>query len=454
MYDLAIIGGGPAGYVAAERAGEAGLSVILFEEKELGGVCLNEGCIPTKTLLYSAKIYDYARGGEHYGISAEAVSMDLRKVMKRKEKAVRKLVGGVKLKMKNAGAEVVKATAVIRGRNEDGSFCVEYTAGDGTSAAADAKNILVCTGSETAVPPIPGLRESSRVLTSREILQIEEIPPEIVILGGGVIGMEFASFFSSSGSKVTVIDMLPEILGPMDHELSALLRAQFQKKGVTFHLGSKVVGIKDDTVEFETTEGESGSVRGDVILLSTGRRARTSGIGLESIGIEPGRGIATDSHMRTSVPGIYAAGDITGFSMLAHTASREAEVAVADIIGKAEEMSYRAIPGVVYTNPEVAGTGLTEEAATEKGIPFTIKKLPMAYSGRFVAENERGEGLCKIIVGEGGSLLGVHLLGNYSSEIVTTAAMAIEKGMKVDDLLTIVFPHPSVSEIIKETLHL
>ncbi len=456
MYDLAIIGGGPGGYVAAGRAGAAGLSVVLFEKNSLGGVCLNEGCIPTKTLLYSAKVYDYTRHADRYGVSVDGSAIDFGAVFKRKEKVVRKLVGGVKAQMKGAGVEVVAAEAVIRGRGAEG-FAV--AAGD---AGYEARNLLICTGSEAVVPPIPGLREAlgGTVITNREILALAEQPEELVIIGGGVIGMEFASFFNSIGTKVTVVEMLPKILGPMDDEISAMLQAQYEKKGVAFQLGCKVVAVEGDTVVYEDPEGQTCRVRGDRILVSVGRRAVLQGFGLESLGVElalnpAGRpyGIKVDGHMRTSVPGVYAAGDVTGFSMLAHTASREGEVAVNDILGKPDRMRYDAIPGVVYTNPEVAGAGLTEAEAAGKGLDVAALRLPMAFSGRFVAENERGEGLCKVVVDRvSRKVLGVHMLGNPCSEIIQGACIAIEQGMTVEQLQEVVFPHPTVSEILKETV--
>ncbi|MBR5076097.1 MAG: dihydrolipoyl dehydrogenase [Bacteroidales bacterium] len=456
MYDLAIIGGGPGGYVAAGRAGAAGLSVVLFEKDSLGGVCLNEGCIPTKTLLYSAKVYDYTRHADRYGVSVDGSAVDFGAVFKRKEKVVRKLVAGVKAQMKAAGVEVVAAEAVIRGRGEEG---ISITAGE---AGYQARNLLICSGSDAVVPPIPGLREGlgSTVVTNREILSLAEQPAELVVIGGGVIGMEFASFFNSIGTKVTVVEMLPKILGPMDDEISAMLQAQYEKKGVEFRLNCKVVAVEGDTVVYENPEGETCRVRGDRILVSVGRRARLQGFGLESLGVElalnpAGRpyGIKVDGRMRTNVPGVYAAGDVTGFSMLAHTASREGEVAVNDILGIADRMRYDAIPGVVYTNPEVAGTGLTEAEAIARGIDYQVYKLPMAFSGRFVAENERGEGLCKVVADRnGGAVLGVHMLGNPCSEIIQGACIAITQGMTVEQLKDVVFPHPTVSEILKETL--
>ena len=456
MYDLAILGGGPGGYVAAGRAGAAGLSVVLFEKRELGGVCLNEGCVPTKTLLYSAKVFDYAKHADQYGVQVEGSSIDFGAIFKRKEKVVKKLVGGVKAQMKGAKVEVVKGEAVITGRGADG---ITIACGD---ASYSARNLLICTGSEAAVPPIPGLREGlgGAVVTNREILALSEQPKELVVIGGGVIGMEFASFFNSIGTKVTVVEMLPKILGPLDDEISAMLQAQYEKKGVEFHLSCKVVGVEGNDVVYEDPEGKTCRAHGDKILVSVGRRASFQGIGLESIGVElalnpAGRpyGIKVDEKMRTNVPGVYAAGDVTGFSMLAHTASREGEVAVNNILGKADHMRYNAIPGVVYTNPEVAGVGVTESEAQKKGLDYTVLKLPMAFSGRFVAENERGEGLCKVIVGKQyHEVLGVHMLGNPCSEMIHSACMAIEEEMTVEQLKEVVFPHPTVSEILKETV--
>ena len=454
MYDLAIIGGGPGGYVAAERAGAAGLKVVLFEKKSLGGVCLNEGCIPTKTLLYSAKVYNYAKTGDHYGVYVSDPTFKYDEIVARKNKVVKKLVGGVKAAMKGNKVEVVAENATIQGRDNEG---IKVEAGGNEYVA---KNLLICTGSEAAVPPFPGLKEAGeRIVTNREILAMTEMPESLVVIGGGVIGMEFAAFFSTLGTKVTVVEMLPKILGPLDDEISEMLQKTYEKRGVEFCLRCKVTGIEGDTVVYEDPEGKVCRVSGDKILVSVGRRANLQGFGLENIGVElalnpAGRpyGIKVDDKMRTNVPGVYAAGDVTGFSMLAHTASREGEVAVNNILGKEDRMRYNAIPGVVYTNPEVAGAGLTEAEAKAKGIDYKVVKLPMAYSGRFVAENERGDGICKIIVGSRfHEVLGVHMLGNPCSEIIHSACLAIEAEMTLEQLQEIVFPHPTVSEILKET---
>lgn len=448
MYDLLIIGGGPAGYVAAERAGHKGLKVALFEKKTLGGVCLNEGCIPTKTMLYSAKTYENALHGDKYGIFAENVRFEYEKIVSRKNKVVRKLVAGVKTKMKVNKVEVIEGEAMITGRSEKG---IEVACNGEAYLGA---NLLICTGSEASVPPIPGLKEAGDViLTNREILDLKEQPKNLVVIGGGVIGMEFASFYNSLGSKVTVIEMLPEILGNTDAEISAMSRDIFIKKGIEFNLNAKVVQVDGNKVIFEK-DGQTHTVEGDKILLSVGRRAVTKGFGLENLNVEVDRGgIKVDEKMRTNVPNVFAAGDVTGFSLLAHTASREGEVVVNNLTGKSDIMRYNAIPGVVYINPEIAGVGETEESAKAKNIAYKVVKLPMAYAGRFVAENEGGSGLCKVLIGEKyGEVIGVHMIGNPSSEIIYGACMAIEQEMTLDEMKEVVFPHPTVSEIFKETI--
>ena len=446
MYDLAIIGGGPAGYVAAENAGAKGLKVVLFEKRELGGVCLNEGCIPTKTLLYSAKMYDHATGGKKYGITATDVVYEYKKIIDRKTKVVRKLVAGIKMKMEACGVKVVRGEAVITGGNGN----VVSIACNGETY--DAAKMIICTGSEAFVPPIPGIEENDAVLTNREMLSLVEPPQSLVVIGGGVIGMEFASFCNSLNIPVTVIEMQSEILGGIDKDIASMLREIYSKRGVKYALQSKVTAINGNVVHYTDAEGSEQQVVADKILVSIGRRPVLDGFGLENIAVEVERGIKVNDAMQTSMPNVYAAGDVTGFSMLAHTASREAEVAVNNITGAGDAMAYNAIPGVVYTNPEVACVGLSEEQAEKSGIEYRLHKLPMTYSGRFVAENDGQTGLCKILTSPGGKVLGVHILGNSSSEFICTACLAISNGLTVEELRRTVFPHPTVSEILKEGL--
>jgi len=444
-YELAIIGGGPAGYTAAELAGKNGIRTILFEKNSLGGVCLNEGCIPTKTLLYSAKVYQSAKDSVKYGVSCENISCDLSKIIARKNKVVRKLVAGIRAKMAEAGVEVVNGNAFIQAKSE-GEILIACN-----EQIYTAEKLLLCTGSETVIPHISGLNETC-FWTHREALDNKEIPDSILIIGGGVIGIEFASFFNSLGTKVIVVEMLDEILPGMDNTLSGLLRNELSKKGIEFHTSAKVISVKNNIVEIEKN-GEVQSIEASKILLSVGRKPVLYGFGLENLDLETNRnGIKVNEYMQTSDPNIYACGDITGFSLLAHTAVREAEVAVEHLLGKNEKMSYKAIPGVVYTNPEIAGVGQTEETLQAEGIPYTVKQLPLTYSGRFVAENEQGNGVCKILEGTDGTILGVHILGNPASELIVIAGIAIEKGMKSEELKAMIFPHPTVGEIIKETL--
>jgi dihydrolipoamide dehydrogenase len=456
VYDLIVIGGGPAGYLAAERAGHAGLNTLLIEKRFIGGVCLNEGCIPSKALLYSAKIFDYTKHGEKYGVIVENSHLDHEAVLQRKNKVVKTLVTGVKGKLKANKVTVVEGFAEIIGKNADG-YLVRADQETFTGS-----RLLIATGSEPIMPAIPGLMESYEkgyVLTNREILDLTALPSSLVIVGGGVIGLEMASYFNSAGCKVTVIEMLDHIAGNTEREISEMLMKKYQKKGVEFKLGAKVVAIKQgqvvyklnsDTIASEASE----AVPADKVLISIGRKPVTNGIGLENIGIQLVKGrIVTDDSVKTNIPEVYAAGDVNGLSMLAHTAYREAEVAVNNMLGYQDFMRYGAIPAVIYTNPEVASVGETEASAIEKGIDYEVAKISMRYSGRFIAENEAEDGICKLLIDKKNQhLLGVHLLGNYASEIIYGAGLMLETAMPIRDLKKLVFPHPTVSEIIREAL--
>lgn len=442
IYDLAIIGAGPGGADAAEYAAARGLSVVIFEKNKVGGVCLNEGCVPTKALLHSAHIYAKAKDGRKYAVSTSEVELDLSKLMARKNKILKKLGAGIKLGLQKHEVTLVEAEARLAGQ-ADGVFNIE--AGEATY---QAKHIILATGSEAFVPPIPGL-EDSGYWTAREALQVGELPKSLAVIGGGVIGMEFVSFFNTLGVEVTVVEMLPKILGPMDEELSTELQTAFAKRGVKFYLNTKVQSISNGVIHAEGPDGAV-EIEAERILVSVGRRAIINGLGLETVGVATERGaVVVDEYMRTNVAGLYAVGDINGTSMLAHTATREGVIAVQHILGEPEAMSYKAIPGIVYTDPEIASVGKTEAELKAAGVAYQVHQVPMSLSGRFVIENEMVNGLCKLITDEQGVLLGAHLLGNASSEILVPAIMAIDRGMTLRELSRIVFPHPTICEILR-----
>jgi len=446
-YDIAIIGGGPAGYNAAAKAAKAGLSVIIFEKKAIGGICLNEGCIPTKTLLYSAKVLREIKNASKYGIFTDGKPhFELGKIMARKNKIVKKLTAGIKIKLKAGNVFIIEKEAFIEKiesesvhiRSEEELFTARY--------------LLICTGSHPGIPPIKGLEENN-YWTSSDALNIKELPSSLAIMGGGVIGIEFASFFTDLGVKVNVVEMMPEILGNMDQELSALLREEYTKLGVHFHLNANVTEIKSGRILIEKG-GQTETIEAEKIIVSVGRKANLNGYGLENTRIDLNeRGIKVNEYMQTNCPNVYACGDVTGFSLLAHTAIRESEVAVNHILGINDKMTYEAVPGVVYTNPEFAGVGKTEEELRDQDTFYQVLKLPMSYSGRFVVENELGTGLCKLIIDREGCIIGCHLLGNFASELITIASIAINKQFNVEEFKKQIFPHPSVGEIIHETLY-
>ena len=450
QFDLIVIGGGPGGYLAAERSAHAGKKTLLFEKRSLGGVCLNEGCIPSKALLNSAKYYDHARHSSAYGVSCGEVTIDQQAVIARKAKVVKTLVSGVKGKMRAHGVKVVMEEAVITGKTADG-FTVRAA---GTDYAA--KNLIIAAGSSAAIPPIPGVKENlgDFVLTNREVLELNQIPKKFTVIGGGVIGLEMAAYYATVGAQVTVIEMLDHIAGPTDREISAMLQKELEGKGITFLLSHKCLSVEPGTVWAETPAGEKLAIAADKVLLSIGRRANIFGLGLENIGVAWEKtGITTDAMCRTNVPGVYAVGDVNGHHMLAHTAYREAEVAVNNLLGKQDAMRYHANPSVIYTQPEIASVGMTEDDCKAKGREYEVKKLSMLYSGRFVAENEGADGLCKIIIDKKKrNILGVHMIGSYSGEIIWGAAEMIEMQLRVTDARQIIFPHPTISEIIREVL--
>ena len=450
LYDVIVIGGGPGGYLAAERAARAGLKTLLFEKNALGGVCLNEGCIPSKALLNSAKTYLHAKHASAYGVNTEHVTIDQAKVIARKRKVVQTLVAGIGAKMRQHKVTIVKEAATIDGKCT-GGFQIKAASG-----IYIGKKLIIATGSSAAVPPIPGVKENlgDFVCTNREVLELTQIPETFTVIGGGVIGLEMAAYYAAVGSSVTVVEMLDHIAGSTDGEISSRLQKELEAMGITFLLGHACEKIEPGKVYVKAPDGTQNVIAASKVLLSIGRRANCTNIGLESIGVKMDRsGIVTDAMCRTNVPDVYAIGDVNGHHMLAHTAYREAEVAVNTILGKKDYMRYHANPSVIYTMPEVASVGKTEEECQEKNIPYEVKKLSMMYSGRFVAENEGADGLCKILVHkEKRTILGIHLIGAYAGEMIWGGAQMLETQFRVTDARQIIFPHPTVSEIIREVL--
>ena len=450
-YFLAIIGGGPAGYTAAEKASKAGKDVILFEQNAVGGTCLNVGCIPTKSLLYGAKQYYNATHAQKYGVTAENVSFDFAAMQKRKTIVVRKLVAGIKQRLNNEHCTLVAGAAKVLSRTDE---LVTIECNDQTY---EAENLLICTGSTNFVPPIPGIKDNPAVWDSTDALAATELPASIIIVGGGVIGMEFATLYHELGVPVTVIEAMPTILPNLDQEVVSVLLEKYKKAGITILTETKVEKIENNEVFLSSSSSESrpASLSSDKILVSVGRRANLNG--LESLNdLELNRGaIIIDDFCKTNLPNVFAAGDVTGKIMLAHVAARQAEVCIGRLLKQIplQRIAYNAIPSVVYTNPEIASVGITEQQAESMSIPTEVRKLPMTFSGRFMAENEGETGLCKMIIdAKNHSVLGVHMIGNPCSEFVAAASFAVRMGYTTAEFEQIVFPHPTVSEILHEIL--
>lgn len=443
-YFLAIIGGGPAGYTAAEKASKAGKDVVLFEQNAVGGTCLNVGCIPTKSLLYGAKQYYNATHAAKYGVTAENVVFDYAAMQKRKTIVVRKLVAGIKQRLNNEHCTLVSGSATVLSRTDElvTIRCNEET--------YEAENLLICTGSTNFVPPIPGIKDNPAVWDSTDALAATELPASIIIVGGGVIGMEFATLYHELGVPVTVIEAMPTILPNLDQEVVAVLLDKYKKAGINILTSTKVESLDGGKV---TANGEV--YEAEKVLVSVGRRANLQG--LEALNdLELNRGaIVVDDFMKTNLPNVFAAGDVTGKIMLAHVASRQAEVLIGRLLKQIplQRIAYNAIPSVVYTNPEIASVGITELQAEEMSVPTEVRKLPMTFSGRFMAENEGETGLCKMIIdAKNHSVLGVHMIGNPCSEFIAAASFAVRMGYTTAEFQQVVFPHPTVSEILHEII--
>lgn len=444
MYDVIVIGGGPGGYIAAERAGARGLKVLLIEKEHLGGVCLNCGCVPTKTLLNSAKTMAHAQHAGAFGVHTGPVTFSLSEAVAWKNDVVAKLRSGVAFLMKKHQVEVVAGTATLVDRN------TVQVAGQ----SFQGKNLIIATGSSPALPPIPGTQGNPHLVTSTTLLDVTTVPNRLVVIGGGVIGVEFASLYATLGVKVTVIEMMDEIIPFMDREHAPALRKAL---AVDFHLGCKVERLDGGTVHYATPTGPR-SVTGDLVLMAVGRSLNLKGLGLEALGVDfSPRGIVVDDHQRTNVPGVYAIGDVTGRSLLAHSASRMAEVAVSALVdppGAQQRMRYSAIPWVVYSHPEAAGVGLTEDEAQKKGFPLACATVPLRNSGRFLAENgATAPGAVKVITHrDSGLILGVQMYGAGVGEMIWGAAALIEAELRVKEAREVIFPHPTVGEMIRDAL--
>ena len=440
-YDFAVIGAGPAGYVAAKKAAASGLKTLLVEKSKLGGVCLNEGCVPSKTLLQAAKTYHHAKHGSIFGVEVEGLSFDFPKAHAHKNQVMDKMRSGIAGLMKKHKVDVVEGEATL----------LPGLAVSINGETHEADNILLCTGSSPSVPPIPGI-DSEHVVDSTGILNRETLPDHLIIVGGGVIGCEFACMYASVDIPVTVLEAMPEICPNIDPEVAAVLREELTKKGVNFKLDTKVESIDPKSVSFANADG-SGSLEGDLVLVATGRTPNTKELGLEELGldIDPRGGVRTDDRGATNVPGLWAAGDVTGQAWLAHAASRMAEVVVHNMTGRPDRMRYDKMPAVVYTSPEVAVVGLTKEEAEARGLKVKTGRIPMAINARYLAENPDESGLCKVVLEAATNrLLGVHMVGGACSEMIFGATAMLETELREEEIEEIVFPHPTTSEIMKD----
>ncbi len=439
-YDFAVIGAGPAGYVAAKKAAAAGLKTLLVEKKKLGGVCLNEGCVPSKTLLQAAKTYHHAKHGSIFGVEVEGLSFDFPKAHAHKNQVMDRMRDGIAGLMKKYKVEVIEGDArLLPGLK---------ISVNGETHEAD--NVLLCTGSSPAKPPIPGI-DSEQVVDSTGILNRENLPDRLIIVGGGVIGCEFACMYASVGVPVTVLEAMSEICSNLDKDVAAVLREELTGKGVEFKLNTTVESIEPNSVKYANSEG-SGSVDGDLVLVATGRKPNVSDLGLEDLGLDfDARGVRVNDKGATNVPGLWAAGDVTGQAWLAHSASRMAEVVVNNLNGRVDHMRFDKMPAVVYTSPEVAVVGLTKEEAEAKGLKVKVGRIPMKINARYLAENPDEAGLCKVVLeAETRRLLGVHMVGGACSEMIFGATAMLETELREDEIEEIVFPHPTTSEIMKD----
>ena len=449
---LAVIGGGPGGYVAAIRAAQLGAEVTLIEKNAMGGTCLNVGCIPTKALIHSADLYhEIQKDAAKNGILVGEVSIDFAAMQKRKQTVVKQLVNGVGGLMGANGIQVIKGTAKMKGAAE-----VEVETAEGTESLSFDK-VLIASGSVPSVVPIPG-HDLDGVVDSTGALNFEEIPKSLCIIGGGVIGIEMAHVYQRLGTKVTIVEMLPDILMNLDADITAPIKKLFKKNKVDILLETKVGSIEKTEegllVNMTDKEGTAKSVTAEKVLMCVGRKPQTAELGLEEIGVATERGrIVVDENYRTNVENLYAIGDCIGGIMLAHVASAEGIAAVEKMMGQESYIDFRTVPSCVYTSPELSGVGLTEKEAIAKGVNYEVGKFPLVGNGKSLIIGETS-GLVKIIADkETGEVLGMHMCGPNATELIVEGALAIHKKAAVEDLLATVHAHPSVGESLQEAAH-
>jgi len=447
---LAIIGGGPAGYVGALRATQLGAEVTLIEKKEVGGVCLNVGCIPTKTLTSTAHLYSLMKRAANWGIMVNSPVLNWAQVMKRKDQVVRRLVNGVKFLLKERKVTQLSGTASFL---DEKNLLINKT--DGGTEKLEADFILICTGSVPIELKIPGA-DLDGVVDSTGALCFDEIPRSLLIVGGGYIGCEFASIFHSFGTEVIIVEMLSQILPGEDDEIASLLRRKWEKEGMRIYTDSRVTGISSTDsqlkkVKITSPQGEL-EIESEKVLISVGRKAFTEGLNLSVIGVNQEKGnIKVDEFLKTNIEDIYSAGDCIGNYLLAHVASMEAEVAVENALGGTIAMDYTVVPRCIFTYPEIGGVGLTEKEALARGHKIKIGRFPFIANGRALAEDET-EGMVKIIAEEkSDKILGCIILGNRGTDLIAELALGIKKEMKIKDLIETIHAHPTLSEAVRES---
>lgn len=440
-YDLVVLGGGPAGYPAAIRASQIGASVCLVEMDSLGGVCLNRGCIPTKTMHALAHLLEQYGSWRDAGVGGGPVEPDISDLIKHKANVVGELVDGVGKLLKGRKVDLLRGRGVI---TAPGELDVEGI------GKVKGKSIIIATGSSEI--SLPGLEfDGSRILASTDLLDISTLPESLLVIGGGVIGCEFASIFNAFGVEVTIVEMLKNLVATEDAQVSRFLQASFRKKGINLHLGTKVEEIISEPGGIRARLESGGEVPADVVLVSVGRRPNVSDIGLENIGLEAGGGgIATNSRMETDVDNVYAAGDVVGGWLLAHVATREGIVAAENALGASREIDYGAIPSTIYTLPEISRIGVTEGEVKEKGLEYSTGRFPFAANGKARGLREE-EGFVKWIAAKADDrLIGLHIVGPQAVELISAGIVAIDRGMKVDEFTSSIFPHPTLSEALAE----